>query len=88
MKQNFCTTCGYLADTQKPLDKCPICGGDKRCLSSYDVKLEELVRRSVQGNLTYPDAPGTDWAHPNSSLSRHMRTAVFNAVTTGRNNRR
>ena len=80
MKQIYCTTCGYLADASKPLDKCPTCSGDKRNFSSYDPKLEEHVKKSVQGNLAYPDPQGTDWAHPNSSLSRHMRSAVFNAV--------
>jgi len=81
MKQNYCTNCGFLADNGQRLNgKCPNCGADKRNFSSYDLKMEEYVRKSVQGNLTYPDPQGTDWANPNSSLSRHMRSAVFNAV--------
>jgi hypothetical protein len=87
MKPNFCTNCGYFNDNLNKHEKCPTCGSDKRTFSTWDSRFEEYVKKGVQGNLTYPDPIGTDWAHPNSSLSRHMRATVYN-VTARLNNRR
>ena len=88
MKPNYCSNCGFLMDNPKNLDKCPTCGTDKRNFATYDTRLEEYVKSSVKGNLTYPDPQGTDWAHPNSSLTRHVRAAVFNAIVRTSNGRR
>lgn len=77
---NYCTNCGYLAESPIMHKNCPVCGTDRKCFSTYDMKLDTWVRRSVEDNLRYPDIQGTNWGHENSSLSRHIRSAVFNAV--------
>lgn len=84
-RNNYCTNCGYLHEANTSIDKCPICS-DRNHLTTYDTKYDKYVRQSVKGNLAYPDQPGWDWGHPNSSLSRHVRAAVFNATTN--NNRK
>ena len=78
--KNYCTVCGYLETTVTFHDKCPVCSADRNMFAKYDVKHDKWVSRSVQGNITYPDIQGTDWGHPNSSLSRHVRLAVYNAL--------
>ena len=83
-KSNYCTNCGYLNDTVLH-NHCPVCGSGSEKFSQYDHKLDRWVTESVADNLKYPDTQGMDWGHPNSSLSRHIRLAVFNAINNYRN---
>ena len=77
---NYCMNCGYLTDSFMLKENCPICSADRKSFAMYDANLDHWVKESVDSNLKFPDIHGTNWADSNSSLSRHVRAAVYNAL--------